>query len=80
MMYSERQQRFGQAKYDSLPHQCKECEWLFACNGDCPKNRFARTTDGEPGLNYLCAGYRQFFNHVAPVMDAIREGKLPMPQ
>ncbi len=97
MMYSERQQRFGQNKYDSLPHQCKECEWLFACNGDCPKNRFARTTDGEPGLNYLCAGYRQFFSHVAPymdfmkkeylaqrapanVMDAIREGKLPMPQ
>ena len=97
MMYSERQQRFGQAKYDSLPRQCKECEWLFACNGDCPKNRFARTADGEPGLNYLCAGYRKFFSHVAPymdfmkkeylaqrapanVMDAIREGKLPMPQ
>ena len=97
MMYSERQQRFGQNKFDSLPRQCKECEWLFTCNGDCPKNRFARTADGEPGLNYLCAGYRKFFSHVAPymdfmkkeylaqrapanVMDAIREGKLPMPR
>ena len=73
MMYSERQQRFGQNKFDSLPRQCKECEWLFACNGDCPKNRFARTADGEPGLNYLCAGYRKFFSHVAPYMDYMKK-------
>ena len=61
MMYSERQTAFGQMKQKSLPTQCKECEFLFACNGECPKNRFCRTANGEPGLNYLCKGYHQFF-------------------
>ena len=73
MMYSERQMKFGQMKQDSLPRQCKECEFLFACNGECPKNRFARTADGEPGLNYLCKGYHQFFQHVAPYMDYMKK-------
>ena len=72
MMYGERQQRFGRAKQGTLPRQCRDCAWLFACNGDCPKNRFARTTDGEPGLNYLCEGYRKFFAHVAPYMDFMK--------
>lgn len=69
MMFSDRQQQFGNDKYAKLPHQCLRCKYLFACNGECPKNRFATTADGEPGLNYLCAGYRQFFEHVAPYMD-----------
>ena len=69
MMYSDKQQAFGQMKQQSLPTQCRECEWLFACNGECPKNRFARTASGEPGLNYLCKGYHRFFSHVAPYMD-----------
>ena len=73
MMYSERQQAFGQMKQKSLPTQCRECEWLFACNGECPKNRFAHTADGEPGLNYLCVGYRKFFKHVAPYMDFMKQ-------
>ncbi len=72
MMYSERQTQFGADKHDKLPRQCKECEYLFACNGECPKNRFAVTADGEPGLNYLCAGYRRFFEHVAPYMNFMR--------
>lgn len=72
MMYSERQMEFGKAKYASLPSQCKDCEFLFACNGECPKNRFAVTDDGEPGLNYLCAGYHKFFSHVAPYMDFMK--------
>ena len=57
MMYSEKQIQFGQQKRDSLPNKCKECNYLFACNGECPKNRFLTTEDGEPGLNYLCKGY-----------------------
>ena len=69
MMYSPQQREFGRAKLTALPRQCRECRWLFACNGECPKNRFARTADGEKGLNFLCSGYRRFFEHVAPYME-----------
>lgn len=69
MMYSPKQREFGRSKQTALPRQCRECRWLFACNGECPKNRFARTADGEKGLNFLCNGYRRFFEHVAPYMD-----------
>lgn len=81
MMHSSRQLAFGQAKRTALPRQCRECRFLFACNGECPKNRFARTADGEAGLNYLCRGYRQYFEHVAPYMDWMKkellEGRAP---
>lgn len=69
MMYNPRQQAFGAAKQDALPRQCRKCRWLFACNGECPRNRFVQTEDGEPGLNYLCQGYKMFFEHAAPYMD-----------
>jgi uncharacterized protein len=68
MIASEAQTSFGNAKHDTLPRYCRECEVRFACNGECPKHRFTMTPDGEPGLNYLCAGYKQFFNHVDPYM------------
>lgn len=73
MMYSDKQQQFGRNKFDSLPSQCKECQYLFACNGECPKNRFCKTASGEPGLNYLCKGYYQYFEHVAPYMDFMKK-------
>lgn len=69
MAGSARQQAFGEAKQTTLPRYCRQCEVRFACNGECPKNRFIQTPDGEPGLNYLCAGYRAFFNHIDPVMQ-----------
>ena len=72
MMYSQRQQQFGAMKRDALPTQCRECEFLFACHGECPKNRFCHTATGEPGLNYLCEGYHRFFAHVAPYMDFMK--------
>jgi uncharacterized protein len=76
---SQRQQEFGDAKETTLPRYCLECEVRFACNGECPKNRFLQTPSGEPGLNYLCAGYRAFFNHVDPVMRRmaaeVRDGR-----
>ena len=60
---SDQQRKFGRDKLDTLPRFCRECEVRFACHGECPKNRFLTTPDGEPGLNYLCAGYKSFFNH-----------------
>ncbi len=67
------QRKFGQDKRDTLPKYCRECEVRFVCNGGCPKDRFLHTPDGEPGLHYLCAGYRAFFNHIAPAMKAMTE-------
>jgi uncharacterized protein len=76
---SDQQRAFGQAKRDTLPRYCRECEVRFACNGECPRNRFIRTPDGEPGLNYLCAGYKAFFNHIDHPMrlmaDLLRQGR-----
>jgi uncharacterized protein len=68
MTQSPAQRKFGADKLDSLPGYCRQCEVRFACNGECPKHRFARTPDGEEGLNYLCPAYKQFFNHVDPFM------------
>ena len=64
MVGSDEQTKFGQDKYDSLPKYCLECPVLFACHGECPKNRFIETPEGEEGLNYLCAGYKAFFKRV----------------
>ena len=72
MLYGEKQRRFSQLKYNKLPRQCKECRWAFACHGECPKNRFVNDRYGNPGLNYLCAGYRRFFEHIAPTMDEMK--------
>ena len=69
IMYSQKQLKFGQDKFDTLPTQCQTCKYLFACNGECPKNRICKTSTGEDGLNYLCEGYYKFFDHVAPYMD-----------
>ena len=72
MMYSDEQLTFGSDKFDKLPRQCKECDFLFACYGECPKNRFVNDSYGNPGLNYLCKGYYTFFSHVAPYMDFMK--------
>jgi uncharacterized protein len=71
LVASQKQRAFGQHKFDSLPKYCRECEVLFACYGECPRNRFIATPDGEPGLNYLCAGYKLFFNHIDTAMKTL---------
>ena len=79
LVASEKQRRFGQDKKDSLPRNCRECEFLHICHGECPKNRFLATPDGEPGLNYLCAGYKAFFKHADKPMrimaDLLRQNR-----
>ena len=72
MLYGEKQQTFSRLKHTSLPRQCKECDMEFACHGECPKNRFEKDKYGEPGLNYLCQGYYQYYTHVAPYMDFMK--------
>lgn len=81
MLYGERQHLFGLAKATALPRECQECRWLQACHGECPRNRFVTDRYGNPGMNYLCSGYRQFFGHVAADMefmsDELRAGRAP---
>ena len=70
---SEKQKAFGRAKSDTLPEYCIDCNVRSFCNGECPKNRFITTPDGEKGLNYLCDGYKNFFNYCRPFVEAISE-------
>ena len=68
MVLSKTQIAFGASKETGLPGYCRECDVLFACRGGCPKHRFAKSPDGEPGLNYLCPGFKRFYHHVDPYM------------
>jgi len=81
LVASDRQRGFGKAKAADLPRWCRDCEVRFVCNGGCPKNRFIQTPDGEAGLNYLCEGYRAFFNHIDDPMNfmayELRAGRPP---
>jgi uncharacterized protein len=71
--FSKEQMRFGFRKSESLPNYCQSCEFLFACHGECPKNRILCTSDGEPGLNYLCEGLKRYFSHIKPYVEKIAE-------
>jgi uncharacterized protein len=68
MVYGDRQVKFGHDKTDTLPEYCRKCDVRFACNGECPKNRFILAPDGEPGLNYLCRGLHKYLKHIGPWM------------
>jgi uncharacterized protein len=73
LVSSDQQHKFGQDKYDTLPQYCRECEVLFACYGECPRNRFTHTPNGEPNLNYLCTGYKLFFKHINHPMNLMAQ-------
>jgi uncharacterized protein len=73
LVASPQQRQFGLDKRDTLPQYCLECDVRFACHGGCPKDRFISTPAGEPGLNYLCAGYKAFFHHVDRPMRFMAE-------
>jgi uncharacterized protein len=80
LVASEKQRKFGRDKRDTLPGYCRQCEVVHICNGECPKNRFIEAPDGEPGLNYLCEGFKAFFLHADRPMkimaELIRKGRL----
>ena len=81
MVASQQQVQFGLDKRETLPQFCLDCDVRFACHGGCPKDRFIRTPDGDPGLNYLCPGFKAFFHHVDPAMrfmaERLRVGAAP---
>ncbi|BAO28331.1 radical SAM protein [Sulfuritalea hydrogenivorans sk43H] len=82
---SRAQVKFGYAKSETLPRQCRECDYLSDCWGECPKNRVIRTADGEPELNYLCSGLKKFFGHAIPRVERIvaeirKHGVRPQPR
>ncbi|MCY1389003.1 Anaerobic sulfatase-maturating enzyme [compost metagenome] len=71
LLASPAQQAFGAAKEEALPAYCRDCDYRFACHGECPKNRFMTTPDGEPGLNYLCPAYKKYFRHLTPYLNTM---------
>jgi uncharacterized protein len=62
---------FGVAKETALPRWCRNCEVLPACHGGCPKHRFEISYQDEPGLQYLCEGYKKFFLHIRRYLRAM---------
>jgi uncharacterized protein len=83
LVASPKQLNFGQDKFDDLPRYCRACDVRFACHGECPKNRFITTPDGEPGLNYLCAGFKYFFHHAdfgMKLMAGLYRQQRPIPE
>lgn len=82
MVLAPAQERFGTNKERTLPDACRQCEYEFACFGECPKNRFIRTSEGEPGLNYLCSGWQRFWKHIdEPIQKIVRDlGHTPVKQ
>jgi len=71
LVFNRTQVKFGYAKHETLPQQCRKCAYLTDCWGECPKNRIIRTAAGEPGLNYLCRGFKKFFQHALPEVQRI---------
>ena len=70
---SDKQRQFGNDKFDKLPEYCRKCDVMFVCHGECPKHRFITTPDGEPGLNWLCEGYKMFMHHIDPYMRTMAQ-------
>ncbi|NUN03861.1 MAG: radical SAM protein [Bryobacteraceae bacterium] len=71
VVYSIEQREFGCKKRNTLPDYCRSCPYGFACNGECPKSRFLKTPDGQPGLNYFCSGIKRFLEYADPYLRQI---------
>ena len=81
LVSSSQQLHFGLDKKDKLPLQCNHCNFKFACNGACPKHRFVVDENDVGGINYLCPGYKKFFNHISWPMQIMaslfNQGRAP---
>lgn len=80
MVESSGQSSFGKTKESVLPQWCRDCNVLAACQGGCPKHRFEMSCYNEPGLHYLCPGYKKFFQHIRKylrVLAQLLENGLP---
>ena len=73
LAYCDRQFEFGVAKRALLPRECRHCKYYNLCHGECPKHRFIDDNRGEYGKNYLCEGYKHFYNHTAQAMERMKE-------
>ncbi len=73
LLDSPEQKAFGDNKLSTLPKYCLDCEVRDMCNGGCPKNRFVSSPDRQPGLNYLCPGYKIIFNHIRSFADTVEK-------
>ena len=65
-------QIFAKNKTDSLPEECNSCQWKILCNGGCQKDRFVPSVSGKKSINYLCKGYKHFFEHTASAMQFMK--------
>lgn len=63
---SPRRVEFSRAKCGSLAAGCRGCKYAFACHGECPEHRVN-------GHNVLCEGLKDYFSHVTPAMDGMKE-------
>ena len=72
LAYCDRQFEFGVAKRALLPRECRHCKFYNLCNGECPKHRFIDDNRGEYGKNYLCEGYKLFYEHTQTAMERMK--------
>ncbi len=71
LVFSARQQDFAFKKQNELAHECLHCPHGTWCWGQCPRHRFVRTSQGAQPINYLCLGFKQFYNHAMPQIKHI---------
>ena len=72
LAYCDQQFEFGVAKRALLPRECRHCKFYNLCHGECPKHRFIDDNRGEYGKNYLCEGYKLFFEHTQTAMERMK--------
>ena len=74
LVASPQQRRFGLDKLDSAAAVLPRVRRALRLPRRLPEGPLhRRTPDGEPGLNYLCPGFKAFFHHIDPPMRRMCE-------